>query len=527
MKRDQKTETALVKQPNWLNLSEYLEQQGTFEIALARAIGAIAGTDGAITVAEFSAITEIGRQAGETPLTSVVFLHAVEQATNIDVAFAQLSKTAASVGKPERLSAFSLAQPILMVQGERARPLARKFAKALGLEANVIAAEIAELPIEDERSVFASLSDQARGLFKKQDITKAVVDFAQQFGEAELVRDARDYGRGGVEIEHLRTRSLALVDRIERDIASYREQESLANAADTALMGMVKNANEIKHQVEQRMALVRARIQFERKAFRDGVEDAVHDAGNAIQLALSDRLRTDDWRKKEVWEDYARNSAGREIEARLNHLLDRHEHALKFLKEDLRMFQSDLNLAFVSIAERQHYTSYAKLTPTLRLSTRALNVVDSASTATIATGTVAAAGAGAALYFLGAAVVLPVIAPAAPIVAGGVALAGLYKWFASPEKRKYGEVKDKRQAIEAALRDRLSEAEASFNLQLDQLAGEFQTSAESLLTPILLNAEAAERIVGLRQRLADKAITRCQSAIKELTQRLQGEGSPT
>lgn len=520
MKREERAAVELMISPKRPKLSEYLAAGNQFQIAFARAVGAIAGSYGAITVAEFSAISDIARQAGGSPLVNAVFMHSVEQATSVDVAFSQLAKCSSSLDMSERLTAFRLAFPVLVVQGEQARPLARKLAKALGLTPAVSATDIDELPVEDERGIIESIGDQARGLFKSKDVTKTVIDFAQQFGEPSLIKNARDFGRGSLTIEQLRSSTLSTIERVERDIISYREQEALAGAADSALIGMIQNAREVERQVEQRLALVCARIQFERKAFRDGVEDAIHDAGNAIELSLSGRLRTDDWRNKDAWEDYAHNSAGREIEARLNRLLDRHEQALKFLKEDLRMFQNDLNLVFSSIAERQHHTAYAKLVPSMRLSTRALNVADSAATATLATGSIAAAGAGAALYFLGAAAALPVVAPAAPIIAGGIALAGLYKWLTNPEKRKHEEIKDKRKAIEQALRARFNEAEASFNSQLDQLASEFHASAEVLLTPIILNAEAAEQVTGMRQRLAERAITRCQSAIKQLTREL-------
>jgi hypothetical protein len=119
-----------------------------------------------------------------------------------------------------------------------------------------------------------------------------------------------------------------------------------------------------------------------------------------------------------------------------------------------------------------------------------------------------AASTGTAAYLIGASVVLPVVAPVAPFV-GGAVLAGAFKWFTDGGKRKRTEIRDKRIAFEEELRKQLMAAEQSFNAQLDQVAEGFRDSAVQL-TPILLEAEAAGRVPGMRQRIADRVITQAQ-----------------
>jgi hypothetical protein len=118
-------------------------------------------------------------------------------------------------------------------------------------------------------------------------------------------------------------------------------------------------------------------------------------------------------------------------------------------------------------------------------------------------------------------VVLPVVAPAAPFVGGAVLLAGAFKWFTDGGKRKRTEIRDKRAAFEQELRKQLQAAEQSFNDQLNLVAQGFHESALQLLTPLLLEAEAAARVPGMRQRIADRVITQAQTAIRQLDAELR------
>ena len=117
--------------------------------------------------------------------------------------------------------------------------------------------------------------------------------------------------------------------------------------------------------------------------------------------------------------------------------------------------------------------------------------------------------------------VLPVVAPAAPFVGGAVLLAGAFKWFTDAGKRKRTEIRDKRAAFEAELRKQLQGAEHTFNAQLDLVAQGFRESAEQMLMPLLLEAEAAGRVPGMRQRIADRVITQAQTAITQLDAELR------
>ena len=179
---------------------------------------------------------------------------------------------------------------------------------------------------------------------------------------------------------------------------------------------------------------------------------------------------------------------------------------LRLIKEDLRLFQEEMRIARISILKQQHHTRFRHLMPALRLQTKVINAVDSAANVTLGTGGVAIASAGAAAYFLGAAVVLPAIGPAIPFVAVPMVLAAVFKWFTDSEGRKDGEIEHKREAFENVLRQQLLLAQTSFNAQLEAVALDFQQSAVQMIQPIMLEAEAADRLAGLQVRMAKRLI---------------------
>jgi hypothetical protein len=204
------------------------------------------------------------------------------------------------------------------------------------------------------------------------------------------------------------------------------------------------------------------------------------------------------------------------MESRLDRVVQRKEEVLDLLQHDLSLFQSDIRLTQSTVFERQHHATLARLMPRMRVGTRLAHSVDTAANFTLMGSAVAAAGTGTAAYLFGVAVVLPVVAPAAPFVGGAVLLAGAFKWFADAGRRKRSEIQDRRRAFEEELRKRLQEVQAAFGRQLDRIASSFHESATQLLTPLMLEAEAAGRVQAVRRRIADKVISQAQGAISQL-----------
>ncbi len=499
-----------------ISLAAHIASDKSFLSSYARSLVAIAMADKSVSVADFAALTEVARNAQYPALMGALILQSLEQGVDLARALADLAKAVLDINPHEREAAFGLAMPLLLLQGHHARPIAKRLATALGH--NLTASQLQQLPEEEEIGLLDKLSGHARRLVKRLDVADSILDFGRNTGDVEIISSARAFQQGAITKQALTAQFSLATQRAQQDIAQYRAQALPSNEAQRATEGMIRTAHEMKHQFEQRLVILEARIRYERQAFAEDIADLVHDAGNAIEHALAERLQTDQWKDKDVWANIANSQFGAEAERRISRAVRRREEVLRLLKEELKLFQSDLRVVHASLLSSQHHAELAKLMPQLRGTTRIVNSIDSAANMTLAAGSLAVAGSGAAAYLLGSAVILPIIAPAAPFLAGAMAAAGLFKWFNDGDKRKIAEIKHKRKAIEEVVRQRLEEAQASFNAQLTQLEAEYQQTAVSILHPILLEAEAAQQLQSMHQRVGTKIIDQTEAMIKSLVQ---------
>ncbi|SDF60513.1 MULTISPECIES: hypothetical protein [unclassified Duganella] len=501
------------------SLDEHLSSDQSFSSAYARAVGAIAGNEGSLTLAQFAAVTDIAGDGQSSAVFTALVLNAIESGVEVDWALNALGRSCTPIDQAAREQALHMVVPLLALHGADARALAQRFAKSLSVR--LTPDDLNRLPQAEERGLLANLGEQARRLVRGRSLADAVADFGRTAGQPALVDHARNFQSGDIDQMQLRELVGNSTAVITQDINLYLEQARLLSLGEAAASSLVSAANDLKSQVTQRLVLVEQRIAYERRLLIEEIDDAVHDAGNAIELVMTDRLNTDKWKDEDVWSSIGRNQFGQEMERRLDRIVRRKEQALHLLQEDLRLFQSGMRLGQATVFQRQHHAALAKLMPRLRVGTRIVNKLDTAANVTLVSGAAVAASTGTAAYLIGAAVVLPVVAPVAPFVGGAVLLAGAFKWFTDGGKRKRMEIRDKRVAFEEELRKQLLAAEQSFNTQLDLVAEGFRDSALQLLTPIVLEAEAAGRVPGMRQRIADRVITQAQAAIRQLDAELR------
>ena len=496
------------------SLDEHLSSDQSFTSALARAVGAIAAADGNMTLAQFAAVTDIAGEGKASAVFTAVLLNAIESGVTVDWALNALSRASESTELAVRRSAFVLMKPLLALQGTKSCPMAQRVAKALDVK---LSPELLYgLPPEQERRLLRAIGSQARALVKGRGLVDAVADFGRNTGQTELLDHARGYNGGLMGEDELVAAVQRAVAAISQGITTYEEHAGAMLSCAASADSLQATAEQLRQQVQQRLALVDARIAYERRTLTQDIEDAVHDAGDTIELAISERLDTDKWKDEEVWNSISREQFGTVMEKRLDRVVRRKEEALDLLNHDLALFQSDIRMTPSSAFVRQHHVALARLMPRMRIGTRVANTVDSAANITLMSSAVAAAGTGTMAYLFGVAVVVPAVAPAAPFVGGAVLLAGAVKWFSDVGKRKRSEIRDKRRAFEEELGKRLKEAELTIGRQLDRISSSFHESARQLLTPLLLEAEAAGRVQNMRKRIADKVITQARGHIAQL-----------
>jgi hypothetical protein len=314
----------------------------------------------------------------------------------------------------------------------------------------------------------------------------------------------------------LRSRIVDACEAISHQLTEYEEKLHAAESAEASAKNFIETVRALVKQVHQRLAMIDARIQFELQTFAEDIEDAVHDAGNAFELDVAERLKTDEWQQAKVWESIQRASFGKELKFRVDRIVSRREETLRLLKEDLRIFQDEIRMSRISILERQHHSRFSDLMPPLRIRTRLANTADDVASVTLNAGVLSLAAAGAAIYALGTAVVFPIIAPVAPFVGGAIVLAGIVKWLSDPAGRKDEEIRHKRKMFEMELRAQLEQARVNLVSQLSDLADEFRQTATIALEPMQLEAQAADRLTNLQMKTAKRLIKQSRSAVTKL-----------
>ena len=498
------------------SLDHHLAKDESFSSTYLRVIGAIASADGFVSLAEYSVVNDIANNGDESAVGAITLLNALERPLPLNDALQLLKKASESIGIDVRKISFDAARPLLQLQGYSSRDLATKLAAAL--EYQLSSLELDEFPSEVDKPFLRKVMRSSMRLIKGKNLRNLADMCLSVTGDAKVSQCVVDYEDGLITLDQMRANLNTACVEVNRQIQSFKDQLEIAEFAAKATTAYLQTAQALKTQVAQRMAVVEARLAFERETFEEDLDYIIHDAGNAFSVEVTERLKTDQWTLVRVWESIGRMTFAKELDSRIRRTVARREEMLRLIKEDLRLFQEEMRIARISILRQQHHTRFRHLMPTLRIRTRVVNAVDSAASVTLGTGGVAIAGAGAAAYFLGAAVVLPAILPAIPFVAVPMVVAAVFKWFTDSEGRKDGEIEHKREAFENVLRQQLLLAQTSFNAQLEAVALDFQKSAVRMIQPIMLEAEAADRLAGLQVRMAKRLIDQSSKKVATVIQ---------
>lgn len=504
--------TAIV--PLHPKLGDHLATDRSFPSAYLRAVGGIAAADGSVNLPEYAALNHIVSLTEESALAGVMLVHSLEHPRALKVVLSELRQASAGVDEVVRKAAFDAARDLLLLQGEQSREIAKRFAEALDYRISEV--ELGEFPSKDGPTVWNTVARRSMRLIKRRDLIDLADQCIRVTGDPEVATLVGDFLDGRIEPATLTMRIAHACDAVSGQLTEFERRLTEAELVEVTASKFVSTAEQLHKQISQRLAVTESRIEFERQAFTEDIADAIHDAGDTIELEIADRLKTDKWKLEQVWESIGRTQFGKELARRTDRIVSRREEILRLLKEDLRLFQEEIQFSRSSILDRQHHSNFSKLMPPLRVTTKVLNAVDTAAEFTLGAGALSIAGAGTAAYFLGTAAVLPVIAPAVPFIGGAIVVAGLFKWLSDSDQRKTEEIRNKREAFEAAMRAQMEKAQESFNNQLDVVSQEFRETALQILQPLMLEADAAKDLTGRQVRLAKRLILESRLGIAKL-----------
>ena len=494
-------------------LAQFVAKDPTFPSAYLRAVAAIASSDGVLNVADFNALSDVASLFNDSALARVVLLENVEHPLPLKVALQDLERASAGIDEATAATFFEGARGLLAVQGTRSRDMAKSLANALRYQfrQNELEAFAA-----DEQTIWSRVSTGSVRMIKGHKYAELADLCVRATGDLALAAAVLEFEQGSLDKAELTQRMTVACARAAQEISAFNQRIAEMERTHDASASFLQSAYALQKQVSQRLVMADARIAFERETFDEDMEEYIHDAGNAFERDIVDRFKTDQWKCTTAWESIAKSTFGKELERRVNRIIFRREDSLRLIREDLRLFQEEMALSRTTLLQRLHHTQLAKAAPGLRWSTRIKNAAEDAANKTLAAGGAAAIGTGAAVYFLGASVVMPVLAPVVPIVGGALLIAGAVKWVMNPDERKSEEIGHQREMFEKAFRGQLEAARRELTAQLDATSQQFHSAAERFVRPVILEAQAADRLASLHLKIARKLNDHTQKALSDM-----------
>lgn len=495
------------------DVEEVEREEGGFPAALLRALAAVAGKDGGMSTSEYACLVEATNAMAEgvpdPSLPTAVAMRGLSAPEGLDKALKALRDAAKGVDSEARRLALDAAAPLLRLQGDEAEGLFALFAKALDVRCEPAAFGISP-PMRPRGMLDKAASSIGRLLGHREDERLAgMLTVAQVHGHAALAKAIGDrIASGGSDSADLRRMCEELSARILRDVEELaRQREALSQRRELAeLLHQATSAS--VRQVEQRLAAVIRRVEFQKRAFREDVRTFVEDAANEVELVMRERMRTDDWLDQDVWENFAKTQHGRAVQLRHGGLKRRYEEQVELLKEELMQFREELVSTRSAFMSSVDHKQFSRLVPPPSLGARFFGAADTVANHTLLTTGLAAAG-GAAAVAVGAvsmAALAPIAAPLSVGVFAPMAVAGLYKWISDPVRRREKEMRAKRKAIERGIESMMAETLALHDAVLDGIVDEFFSASERCLTPLVHVARRTLDITSLQDRWMGRSI---------------------
>jgi hypothetical protein len=493
------------------SLDEYLSKDESLVWAFSRVLAAIALDHKGASPAELDVLMEFARQSASPALVGSLIFSAIEANLSLGKALKDLQQLAAKISPEQRDAAFRSALPLIELQGQYSSEYKKKLAQALGDE---------HLAFRRSESVnwgiLDSISDDISRRFRERDFADDVLEFAQSMGDLYLLDAYRRYRKKeNIDLLESVRKVTNCLESVER---GFNEKKHDSSAAATFL----KNSNEFVDQVKQRLLLLDARIRLAKSQLAEEIDEIVSDVGAAMESGTQDRTMTDDWSQSQVWESMGRLQYGLLAERKINRVILRLNEDIRLFERELSLFRSEVSITVEAIIRNEHYSRFDGLERPLRILTIVEETAHEFAEKTLIVTAIGIAGVGAAAIALGPATVVPVLVslagPTALKIGTFIVGTGLFKWFSSPEsRRKYSEIKSKRKAFEAFVRDRLEDARNHYELQLDQIYLAFEATAVRVATPVALEAEAMARLPVIKRRVLEQSITRSRESLGKLT----------
>jgi hypothetical protein len=493
-------------------LEQFVQTGPSAPVALVRALAAVVCEDGMLSLPEVSALAELAKRLDESNLSAYTALRCIELRPSLDSSLRHLAAETASLDPAQRSRLLDLALPVIELQGDRALVYAERIADSMRVQ--LPQAQRAALEVQSAAPWWQAVTTQSVRRVTSSSAIQAARNCYLVTRNPDVARALAAFLDGAIEKDTLAQTVSAARDSFLVTLASLERTMTAADAPPGMKAALLNAARALQTQIEQRLQLIRARIVLEKRQFEFSLEDLINDSGNAFEAEAMSLFREADQTKPGAWKHLARSTFGRELERRISRAEYDYGNRLSLLKQEVSVFAQDYGYAVTQLLATPHHARLAALMPDLRMGTRMLNVVETAAITTLKAGAVAGLVTGAAIHFLGAAV-LPVVAPAVPTVAAAMVVAGLIKKLMDGNARLARELAHKRKSLEDELRKQLLLMQQSYFSQLDETQQAFEQTAVAVMRPLLLEAYAQAGLQQVQVRLVADSVRNARALLTQ------------
>jgi hypothetical protein len=536
------------------SVEEAETEAGGLVPALSRALAAVTVLDDTVTTSEYLCLVEaanaLADQSEDPAMPAAIALRALAAPEGLEIALRRLREAARGQEEEVRRAGFEVALPLLRVSGDDAQDTAARFAAALGLEVDIeslgIAAPVRLRRRSSRPSPFSRLVNR-----REDERLLAILAVAQAHGHTALARSVGEQlAEGNTNLAALRASIVELSPRIEAQVERLSAQrEALGPQRQLAEILCQSIAANVR-QIEQRLAAMIRRIDFQKETFREDVRTFLDDPANGVDLVVRELMFQDDPLDRDIWDSFANSGHGRAVQLRYGELQRRYESQITLLKEELMQFREEL------IANRTTFmkTIDPKRSASLALPSTAGSVVEADPIHTRPFGRNTSPSirreswlgqnlprlfefgdllanivliVGALVICIGAyevlleALTLQDLAPEALTLAAALGapmlLAGIYKWLASPEKRRIRAARRRRARILTRLDGLMADTVSTHDRILDGVVEEFFSAAEQCLSPLVHSTQRTLDVTVLQDRWIERSARATRDSLKVLS----------
>lgn len=343
-------------------------------------------------------------------------------------------------------------------------------------------------------------------------------EFAADFGESELLsaaimaRETGDQSTMFVAVGPAVDSVFKHCAAVSHAAEAQAEALSIARELDDA-------ADQMERIAHQRYAALARRATMLKRHIREDLNALAEDAAEEFEVDFR-RLaeKNSGWLARLDTADL-NDRAVKNVERRYRNLSRRYQDQLDLLHTEVFEFSDEFTHAGDEALRPIARHEFRAVAPHPSLELRMKAAVDRATTRTLVGGAAGAAASGAAVHvglLSGAAVAGAVATPVGVVVLGAIALASVWKLFATPSKRRKRDPRERSRELDDRLRQQITANLPCFDQAIDAVLTQFRAVAVPDISRPRIEAARIREIASAHRTIARRVVEEANGRIERL-----------